>query len=271
MIALRIVRICSEETDRDKRLSELKEMLLSREYHRNVVNTVINKAMKIPRSDALKRVVREKSTDRVVFVVTYDPRLPSIPKIVSKHWRTMVQDPRMKEIFSSPPLVAYRRPANIKDKLIRSKMPAVQKRNKRVKTGMSRCGAGNCRCCQFVETGKTARSTATTEVVEINAEVNCQDSNIIYLITCLHCKEQYIGETERKLSKRFAEHQGYVKGRDLTKATGNHFNKRGHDILDMRITILEKLHKKDILYRKERETMWIRKFNTKYKGMNRNC
>ena len=105
-------------------------MLLSREYHRNVVNTAINKAMKIPRSDALKRVVREKSTDRVVFVVTYDPRLPSIPKIVSKHWRTMVQDPRMKEIFSSPPLVAYKRPANIKDKLIRSKMPAVQKRNK---------------------------------------------------------------------------------------------------------------------------------------------
>ena len=132
MIALRIVRICSEETDRDKRLSELKEMLLSREYHSNVVNTAINKAMKIPRSDALKRVVREKSTDRVVSVVTYDPRLPSIPKIVSKHWRTMVQDPRMKEIFSSPPLVAYRRPANIKDKLIRSKMPAVQKRNKRL-------------------------------------------------------------------------------------------------------------------------------------------
>ena len=66
------------------------------------------------------------------------PRLPSIPKVVSKHWRTMVQDPRMKEIFSSPPLVAYRRPANIKDKLIRSKMPTVQKRNKRVRTGMSR-------------------------------------------------------------------------------------------------------------------------------------
>ena len=271
-LALRIVRICSEETDRDRRLTELKEMLLARDYHRNVVNSAINKALRIPRSDALKRVVREKSTDRVVFVVTYDPRLPSIPKIVGKHWRTMAQDPRMKEVFNLPPLVAYRRPANIKDKLIRSKMPRAQKRNnRRVKNGMHRCGTANCRCCQFVETGRTARSTATKEMVEINTEVNCQDSNVIYLISCLHCKEQYIGETERKLSKRFAEHQGYVRKKDFSKATGSHFNQRGHDILDMRITILEKLHNKDILYRKERESMWIRKFNTKYKGINRNC
>ena len=59
-LALRIVRICSEETDRDRRLTELKEMLLARDYHRNVVNSAINKALRIPRSDALKRVVREK-------------------------------------------------------------------------------------------------------------------------------------------------------------------------------------------------------------------
>ena len=92
--------------------------------------------------------------------------------------------------------------------------------------------------------------------------MNCQDSNIIYLITCLHCKEQYIGETERKLSKRFAEHQGYVKGRDLTKATGNHFNKRGHDITDMKAFPIEKvLPEGDHLLRKRREKvsnpLWV--------------
>ena len=58
-------------------MNELKEMLMSRDYHRNEVN----KAMKIPRGEALRRVVRDKSTDRVGFVVTYDPRLPSITKI----------------------------------------------------------------------------------------------------------------------------------------------------------------------------------------------
>ena len=120
-----------------------------------------------------------------------------------------------------------------------------------------------------MERGKVTRATVSQEVVEINAEVICQDSDIIYLITCLHCKEQYIGETKHKLSVRFGQHQGYVRRRE--QATGKHFSGRGHDILDMRITILEKLHKNDENYRKERESMWIRKFNTKSRYFLRGC
>ena len=54
-----------------------------------MINAAIKKALDVPRSEALKRVEREKSDDRVVFVVTYDPRLPSLSKIIGKHWRTM--------------------------------------------------------------------------------------------------------------------------------------------------------------------------------------
>ena len=46
-----------------------------------------------------------------------------ISSIIKKHWRTMVQDPRMKKVFQSPPMVAYRRPPNLGDKLIRSRTP----------------------------------------------------------------------------------------------------------------------------------------------------
>ena len=38
----------------------------------------------------------------------------------------------------------------------------------------------------------------------------------------------------------------------------------------MSVTILEKIYSSDPNYRKERESMWIRKFNSKYKGMNKN-
>ena len=41
-----------------------------------------------------------------------------------RRWsRGYTQDPRMKEIFPEPPLVAYKRPPNIKDKLVRTKLP----------------------------------------------------------------------------------------------------------------------------------------------------
>ena len=43
-LALRIVRICSETEARDQRLSELKNLLLDREYRPGVINSAIDKA-----------------------------------------------------------------------------------------------------------------------------------------------------------------------------------------------------------------------------------
>ena len=80
---------------------------------------------------------------------------------------------------------------------------------------------------------------------------------------------QYIGETERSLQERFSEHKHYVTSKQTTKATGFHFNQPGHSISDMQVTILEKVHSLDPLMRKEREDLYIRKFNTKYKGLNK--
>ena len=48
-----------------------------------------------------------------------------------------------------------------------------------------------------------------------------------------------------------------------------HFNLAGHRLSDMRIRVLEKIHNKDPFYRKKREAMYINKFNTKLKGLNK--
>ena len=109
--------------DREKRFSELKAFLLSRDYKPSIIESAIEKARNVPRREALKKVYKENSSNRPVFVIHYDPRLPSIPAMVQKHWMTMIQDPRLKEVFPKPPLVAYKRPKNIRDTLIRSKVP----------------------------------------------------------------------------------------------------------------------------------------------------
>ena len=80
---------------------------------------------------------------------------------------------------------------------------------------------------------------------------------------------QYIGETDRRLKDRFLEHQGYVRGNKLSKATGQHFNLPGHKLSDMHITALEQIHNDDPMYRKIREKMYINLGNTKHKGMNK--
>ena len=84
-------------------------------------------------------------------------RLPSISKIVSRHWRTMRQDPYLAKVFPQPPLVAYKRPANLKVKLVRAKVPyPAPTRSRRVLNGMKKCN--KCPICPFVKTGQILKS-----------------------------------------------------------------------------------------------------------------
>ena len=53
------------------------------------------------------------------------------------------------------------------------------------------------------------------------------------------------------------------------KATGDHFNLRGHSVTDMKFMVLEIVKKEDTLYRKEREKDLIRLFDVYNNGLNR--
>ena len=54
-LALRLVRIVSQREKLLERLQELKAMLLSRDYRKNIVDAAIEKAKAIPREEALKK------------------------------------------------------------------------------------------------------------------------------------------------------------------------------------------------------------------------
>ena len=235
---------------RDIRLSELKELLLSRSYRPSLIDAAINKAKQIPRNMAIRKSpVSQKQSDRPVLAITYDPRLPCIPQIMKKHWRTMVKvDPHLAEIFPLPPLVAYRRPSNLKDKLVRSKIPQEVSRQKRNLPGMKKCGK-SCATCPYVSQVNSVKSSSSNFTHDIETAVTCSTCNIIYCITCLHCKVQYIGEYGKSLATW--QHKGYVWNKMPDQATG------------------EKIESTDEAFRKEREKMYITAFNTGYRGLNK--
>ena len=56
------------------RLAELKEMLLDREYKAAIIDAAIARAKAVPRSEALKKVFKPRTTNRQVLVIRYDPR-----------------------------------------------------------------------------------------------------------------------------------------------------------------------------------------------------
>jgi hypothetical protein len=90
--------------------------------------------------------------------VTFDPRLPAIPQILRKHWRTMVKnDQHLAKVFPLPPFTAYVRPHNIKTKLSRSKIPETRGREKRNVPGMKNCQK-NCAIFPYISNGKSSSS-----------------------------------------------------------------------------------------------------------------
>ena len=80
---------------------------------------------------------------------------------------------------------------------------------------------------------------------------------------------QYVGKMEQEFRTRVKEHVRYIKNVNVSQATGQHFSQRNHNITDFSIAILEKVETSDTLYIEEREREWIKKFNYKYRGINR--
>ena len=71
------------------------------------------------------------------------------------------------------------------------------------------------------------------------------------------------------LLSRLAEHRGYVTNEVTDKSTGEHLNLPGHSLADMEATVIEQAKGKGSEYRKERVHYFIRRFNTYYKGLNK--
>ena len=86
--------------------SELKEMLLEREYSAGVINVATSRARSIPRNEALEKAFMAKNSDRPILTIQYHPA-----------------------VFPQPPLVAYKRQQkNLREYLIRAKVPPVLSR-----------------------------------------------------------------------------------------------------------------------------------------------
>ena len=134
---------------------------------------------------------------------------------------------------------------------------------------MKKCGKPFCGLCPFVKEGKKVEMG--NRIWYITRNLNCESSNICYLIKCQKdkCKERYIGETEHSLRTRFTQHKGYVNNKQTKRATGYHYNLAGHSVSDMKVTILEKVRYNTESYRKQREKLLISQFDTFHNGLNR--
>jgi len=257
-LAYRIRRICSEEETTRFRMSDLKKMLLKRKYRPNVINSAIEKAMSIPRSSLLEEKIKAGS-DRIVFNLLYNPKLPSISSIVNRHWKAMTENPEMKVIFAEPPMIGYKQPANLKQKICRAKIPSRNLKDKRScqGVGLKPCQEPKCKVCTFINRNPQITSMTSNASTTNKEAFSCNSVSVVYCITCSLCHQQYVGQTGRKLKERMYEHLSYI--RKNSQETGQHFNERGHDLSHFTVQVIEQIKDQSVHRRLIRESYWIKK------------
>ena len=181
------------------------EFLCQRGHKRDYVKTQINKALyNVPRKNT-PYYQHKKSNNRTVFVTTYNPSLPNFNNIIKKYYPILTSSDRCKNAFKDPPLLAYRRPRNLHDTLVRAKIK-IPKPSPSSPPKITRCNDGRCKTCKFIAhntTSYTFHNTGQTRTIHQN--LSCSSDNLIYMINCKRCLKtdttlpsQYIGQTGRR-------------------------------------------------------------------------
>ena len=276
-LALRIRRICSTAEKFKQRTSELLEFLCKRGHKRQYVQAQINKAFQIPRRDTLY-YHSKKNTDRPVFVTTYNPSLPQLNSIIRKYFPILTATKRGSEAFKDAPLIAYRRPKNLRDFLVKAKLKQPSQSNKTQPNIISRCNNGRCRTCKFIAHGTSSYTFYNTgEQRKIPHSLSCSSDNLIYLINCKRCIKkdptlpcQYIGQTSRTLRERFGEHRRGIQN-NTDKSVPIHFNQPKHTLNDVQLIPILHINNNRDSIRLSMEQHLIEKAGTLQNGINRTC
>ena len=100
--------------------------------------------------------------------------------------------------------------------------------------------------------------------------VYCKSPNIVYLITCRRCGQQYVGKTGQLLHRRVNNHRFNLAYRRTEESpVAERFTGDGHTQADMVVTVITRLYSRDSCLRKIWERRWIRTLRTSYHlGMN---
>ncbi len=106
------------------------------------------------------------------------------------------------------------------------------------------CATPGCKCCKSMSRKVIIRSTHNNKSFRTPTHTNCHTTNAIYLLECTRCskkKNQYVGQTQRTMTKRLAGHRAASRIKTYLPIYKHFANSPYHCFNnDIKVTILEK-------------------------------
>ena len=273
---LRMRRICTKDLDFARESRSLYLAYTRRGYPSDILEAHLYKASSFSQNELLVTKPKAKNT-RQVFVTTFNPQNPNIMGSIKLFWPILQTSKTLRRIFPDPPMCAFRRPRNLKDMLVKATTqyppPTPLEKPEVIPLRNTTCPKITCVYCKYLDKNKTATSSVLgiTLKCKVYCRISCLTPNVVYLITCLKCNLQYVGETKRPLQKRIYEHMRTINkfGSPGIQSTpvSEHFNNNCSRPARLRFQILETIRGdptsiETLTHRRKRELWWILNLRT---------
>lgn len=181
---IRFRRICSREDDFLEAVRVLFTVLRRRGYARSFLR------------DCLKtfQVQKEPDPTKIIPLVTTFSKMSTI---MNNRLKTNFQDiiGGQKILDNHKIISAYRRNKNLKDLLVHARLKPIQQRVDKNKLISNFC------------TLPYVKNRINKNIFRIRQRFNPRSNNCIYMIFCVKCGAQYIGETKNSISVRMYQHR----------------------------------------------------------------
>ena len=174
---------------RKKRFDELQKVLYSQEYPQNLIQEAIRKATSIP-IENLGATIAKTDSNNLAFVTTFNPKNKNFFPLIQAAFKSLQQSNETKEGFKDIKLIkSQRQPSSLKKLLTRAIYPTKQEHCSK-KFSKTRCA-----CCDYIKESSFHTFKTTRDIFYVKKDMTCERSNLVYVVICSTCNEEYIGET----------------------------------------------------------------------------
>ena len=270
----RLLRACSSEDEYNTVQNKMFQAFKDRGYPAKLIKRIQNSVQYTQRKNILDPKQKPPCPYDTFLVLEYTP------DIDANEIRTILKPTTTEEQHVPRPCLSLKRSQSINKKLVRAKLKNCENPPSSTDplpiyttpdlSGYSGgCGTPYCKCCKAMSRKCRITSSHNNKSFPIAKHTNCTTKNVIYLLECTKCskRNQYVGQTQRNLSKRLAGHRAASKIKNNLPIYKHFLNSPNHNFeTDVKLTILEKTALSNL---DNRERHWINTLETVYpKGLN---
>ena len=159
------------------------------------------------------------------MIFVHNPVVKNLEKILNDNLHILYGDPDMKKVFSEVTIsVTYRRGKCLNEVISPSLyLGTVTESVSRV----NKCKGRRCHICKNCMVFQNEFSCTATKTYKVRGNLTCKKDNIVYLISCKKCKQQYPGsDFKSNFKSRFRAHKSDINtSKDRCGVTKHFLNK----------------------------------------------